>query len=487
MRTIDMTRATPAASASPNRTTVGTTTQSDVLWGRGATRRAIVIGVTGSMLFGAAVVASAGTKKSSAKARAAATKVATSHASTAGTGSLQVSTGADRSNAVSLAGATVAGPAYIFFSTARHPDVIFTIDGGSKHFATHAPFDLVGGTASAAMAFGPPTASVQHTVKAQVFWDNKGGSTTYTATFTQLPDGAVLPSGQPTGSPAPTTAPPTTDAPTTAPPTTTPPTTAPPTTAAPTTKVPTSKAPSPTSVPTSAHTVTGGTNAGGALSPGSYDSVEFTGHVVLTKPGSYSFSNDIFDNGVESGAFRTNPVVHVSLNNVEITNTSGTPGAPDARGIAVLPGATVVGTSVTVHHTLGDGIGVLGGVLTLTSCRDYDNYGGAPLNTDHVDGMQVTSGTANLTDCVIGETPSGAPSRTGNIHCKGDAGPVVCNLNNVIIAGYGGRIALNYEVGTGGGSGGEFNNITVVTAGSIGVPLDVRPGTNVSQGSITVQ
>jgi hypothetical protein len=88
---------------------------------------------------------------------------------------------------------------------------------------------------------------------------------------------------------------------------------------------------------------------------------------------------------------------------------------------------------------------------------------------------------------VIGETPSGAPSRTGNIHCKGDAGPVVCNLNNVLLAGYGGRIALNYEVGAGGGSSGEFNDITVVTAGSIGVPLDVRPGTNVQQGSISVQ
>jgi hypothetical protein len=144
-------------------------------------------------------------------------------------------------------------------------------------------------------------------------------------------------------------------------------------------------------VPTSAHIVSGGTNAGGTLNPGTYDNVEFTGHVVLTKPGSFSFSDDIFDNGLESGAFKTDPRVQVSLSNVEISNTSGTPGAPDARGISVLPGADVTGTSVTVHHTLGDGIGVLGGVLSLTSCRDYDNYGGAPLNTDHEDGMQVTT------------------------------------------------------------------------------------------------
>jgi hypothetical protein len=480
-----MTRATPAASAPRARTTPGTTTQSDVLWGRGATRRAIVIGVTGSMLFGAAMVASASTKKSTAKAKAASTKVASSHA-VAATGSLQLSTAADRSNAVSLSGATVAGPAFIFFSTARHPDVIFTVDGGAKHYATHAPYDLVGGSATAATAFNASTASAQHMVKATVYWDDKGGTSTYTATFTQLPNGAVQPSGQPSASPAPTTAPPTTVAPTTAPPTVAP-TTVAPTTAAPTTKAPTSKPASPTSVPTSAHVVSGGTNAGGTLNPGTYDNVEFTGHVVLTKPGSFSFSDDIFDNGVESGADRTNPVVNVSLNNVEISNTSGTPGAPDARGIAVLPGATVVGTAVTIHHTLGDGIGVLGGVLTLSNCRDYDNYGGAPLNTDHVDGMQVTSGTANLTDCVMGESASGVPTRTGNIHCKSDAGPVVCNLNNVVIAGYGGRIALNYEVGTGGSAGGSFNGITVVTAGSTGVHLDVRSGTNVQQGSITTQ
>jgi hypothetical protein len=224
----------------------------------------------------------------------------------------------------------------------------------------------------------------------------------------------------------------------------------------------------------------------GSLPPGSYSGRRFTHHISLTAGGSYSFAGDEFDQGLQAGSFGSGPAVHVSLTSVVISNTSGTPGAPDARGLSVLPGAVVTGSNVTVHHTLGDGVGVLGGDLTLNGCRNYDNYGGAPLNADHVDGLQVTSGSATLTNCELGLDPNGVPTRTGNVQCKGDAGTSICNLYDTTIAGYQGRIGLNYEVGGRGGAGGAFGRLVFITAGSAGTPLDIRAGALVQQGTLSI-
>ncbi len=240
-----------------------------------------------------------------------------------------------------------------------------------------------------------------------------------------------------------------------------------------------------TALTTAAAVTFGGLGAAGTFSaaPGCPTAGEHHEHVAITASNTRcDVSGDTFDSGLEAGQFHGKTTgLTITGTGVTIHNPTGTPGAPNSRGLSVLPGVTVTLSQTKVSHTLSDGIGVLGGTLTLSDSAQWDSYGGAP---DHVDGLQVTSGTVNATRDTFGLDSAGQPFRTGDIQCQGDAGLSICNLTDVTVGGYQGRIAVNYRGGTHGASG-SYQRLTIVTAGSTGPHVAVRQA-QVNQGAVAI-
>lgn len=103
---------------------------------------------------------------------------------------IRVSTNGDRSAPLALDGATLVGPVYVFAvpQGTNTLSVSFYVDRPTTSTPTHvettAPYDLLGGTTAAAVAFDPGSLSAGTHTLTTVVKTTSGSTTTSTATFT---------------------------------------------------------------------------------------------------------------------------------------------------------------------------------------------------------------------------------------------------------------------------------------------------------------
>ena len=117
------------------------------------------------------------------------------------TGSLLVSSAANRSGASALDGATLSGSRYVFLqSSGDIARVDFSLDGAPHWTENYAPFDFAGGESAAANAWATGSvATGSHTISALVVLKN-GSQSTVSASFTVAsgPSGTATPTASAT-------------------------------------------------------------------------------------------------------------------------------------------------------------------------------------------------------------------------------------------------------------------------------------------------
>lgn len=119
----------------------------------------------------------------------------------ASSGSLQVSSSADRSGAVPLDGATISGSAYVFFVSADNVQrVVFSLDGAQAQVENWTPYDFAGTndpTATAQAWSTTSTSDGSHSISAAVALVG-GGEFTVSATF-NVDNAPAAPPSNPAG------------------------------------------------------------------------------------------------------------------------------------------------------------------------------------------------------------------------------------------------------------------------------------------------